>query len=227
MQPSWDFTQLVSLRKRQLLLFLWAVVFVFLLSCPLWCLSKSKCIGEPISSSLGRNIYLFFSLTTAVLLFLSSPTSASRKHETSISCGMALRDSFFLHAERWSPPETCHRLPEPQIHSVTVSVWSRRGRKRIPQRTGRAIWVKTDETAAPLSLWEAAERPLPISHAGRLLPAYLVPFILGFMNSRACKSEHMDAEQEPESENATTLRVFFFECIFTQVLNRDSVLKPL
>lgn len=182
----------------------------FLLSCPLWGLSKSECIGEPISSSLGRNINLFLSLTTAVLLFLSSPTSASRKHETSISCGMALRDSFFPRAERRSPSETCHRLPGPQIHSVAVSFWSRRGRKRIPQRTGRAIWVNTDEMAAPLSLWEAAERPLPISRAGRLLPAYLVPFILGFMNSRACKSEHTDAEQEPESENATTLRVFFF-----------------
>lgn len=111
-------------------------MFVFLLPCPPRCLSKSECIAEPIYSSLGRNIYLFFSLTTAVLLFLSSPTSASRKHETSISCGMALRDSFFLHAERRSPSETCHRLLEPQIHSVTVSVWSRRGEEANPTEDG-------------------------------------------------------------------------------------------
>lgn len=30
-----------------------------------------------------------------------------------------------------------------------------------------------------------------ISHTGKLPSSYLIPFILGFMNSDACKSEHM------------------------------------
>lgn len=111
-----------------------------------WCLCFSSRVPSDVFQSRNVSvslfplpsveIYLFFSLTTAVLLFLSSPTSASRKHETSISCGMALRDSFFLHAERRSPSETCHRLPEPQIHSVTVSVWSRRGEEANPTEDG-------------------------------------------------------------------------------------------
>lgn len=39
-----------------------------------------------------------------------------------------------------------------------------------------------------------------ISHTGKLPPSYLIPFILGFMNSHACKSEHMHAG-ELKSEN--------------------------
>lgn len=63
----------------------------------------------------------------------------------------------------WSQSENLSLAPAGG--SLTrISVCSEVSRRRwVPEKPGSGVWANTDETAAPLSLWEAVERP-PLSH---------------------------------------------------------------
>lgn len=107
----------------------------------------------------------------------------------------------------WSSART------PFLFGVNRSRW-------IPERPDSPIWASADKTPAPLSLWEAAKRPLLSPTLAAFHPAISYLFILGFMNLQACKSEHMDvADRKVKTQ---PLSIFY---AFTQVVHIDSLLR--
>lgn len=84
------------------------------------------------------------------------------EHETPASFQTALELSLLLQTVNDHSLKTCHWLLL-EVHS-NISVWSEVSRRRrVPEKPGGAVWANADETAAPLSLWEAVMRPL-LSH---------------------------------------------------------------
>lgn len=91
-----------------------------------------------------------------------------------------------------------------------LCVFGVNGRRWIPERPGKSYLGEHRRDAGSLVSPRGGGASTSISHAGKLPPSYLTPFILGFMNLQARKSEHMDAGRGKWKRHR-----FHFSCIYT------------
>lgn len=124
--------------------------------------------------------HIFFCLPASAYKCESISSVKKKTHSLSLIIGVSSCLSFFSTSQSISyqtarrnillPPRRERsqsensRSPAAASLAALSSVWESTGGRRIPREAGgNAVWVNTDETAAPLSLREAAERPL-LSH---------------------------------------------------------------
>lgn len=92
------------------------------------------------------------------------------------------------------PPHCQWSQSENQAHWRSscrrFSVWSQQGTVNS-REAGQRCLGEYRRDAGSLVSPRCSGASTSISHTGKLPPSYLIPFILGFMNSHACKSEHM------------------------------------
>lgn len=92
----------------------------------------------------------------------------------------------------------------------------------IPERPDSPIWANADKTLAPLSLREAVKRPLLSPTLAAFHPAISYLFVLGFMNSQACKSEHMDVANGKVKTQPLSIFHAFTQVVHVDALSRFS-----